>query len=48
MIYKECYKYYTGEMVFTYDGKGWFKLDNNDRTTSIKNIDRSKIAFKIK
>jgi len=48
MIYKEAYQYYTGEMIFTYDGKQWFKLGNNDKTTSIKNVDKTKIAFKIK
>lgn len=48
MIYKEAYKYTTGEMVFTYDGKKWFKLSNDNKTTSIKNVDKTKIAFKVK
>ena len=48
MLYKEAYKYYSGEMVFTFDGKGWFKLDNDGKTKSIKKIDKTKISFKIK
>ena len=48
MKYKEAYKYYTGEMVFTFTGEVWFMLDNNDIQTEIDTPDMNKVAFKLK
>jgi len=48
MIYKEAYQYNTGEMVFTFNGEEWFILDSNDNTKTLKAVDHSKVAFKLK
>ena len=48
MIYSEAYRYNTGEMVFTYDGEEWFILDANENTRKIKEVDHSKVVYKVK
>ena len=48
MIYKEAYQYNTGEMVFTFDGEEWFILDANDNTKKIKEVDFTKVVYKVK
>jgi hypothetical protein len=48
MIYKEAYKYNTGEMVFTFNGEEWFILDANDNTKKIKEVDFTKVVYKVK
>lgn len=48
MIYKEAYQYNTGEIVFTYDGDTWFIQDQKDNTRTLKAVDFSKVAYKIK
>jgi hypothetical protein len=48
MIYKEAYQYNTGEIVFTYNGLDWFIQDHNDNTKTLKAVDHSKVAFKLK
>ena len=47
-IYREAYQYNTGEIVFTYDGEEWFILDTNDNTRKIKEVDHSRVVYKVK
>ena len=48
IIYKEAYQYNTGELVFTYDGEEWFIIDSNDNTRKIKEVNYSKVVYKVK
>jgi|GEM_PF-5114844 hypothetical protein len=48
IYYKEAYKYYTGEMVFTYTGDVWFMIDQYDNQKEINSVDMDKVAFRIK
>lgn len=48
MIYKKAYRYFTGEMVFTFTGDVWFMIDKYDNQKEIKEIDMNKVSFEIK
>jgi len=48
MIYKEAYKYFTGEMVYTFTGDVWFSTDGDDDIKEIEKLEIDKVAYKIK
>lgn len=47
-LYKECYMYYDGRMVFTFDGSGWFSIDQFDNHKEEDHLDMDMVSYKIK
>ncbi len=46
--FKECYMYYDGRMVFTYDGSKYFTTDQFNNRETINKVNFSKVAYKVK
>lgn len=42
---QRIYKYYNGDIVFTYDGTAWFKMTMTDDITAIEKPNMNQVAI---
>lgn len=48
MIYKKCYRTFTGDLIFTFDNKKWFRQTGKDRTEELQEFPENEIVEVLK